>query len=580
MPAVEVSPAILEFDPGGSFPQSAGRVFILPDFGKAGVLKETSSIVVSVPASSVEGPLEFDVGGLPFEPGSDTLPLDGAASLGVSLTRSYQRDASFEIRLVTEFDEADGDHFSHAKHKLITLSCDATPGDAGGQQVAGEGNEVYVVWSDNRDDPDYYGNRDIYINRSSDGGASWPEEGVRLDSDPKGAGHSIQPQLCVEGGTAYVVWLDLRDWPGEIYFNRASSSAGGGLARVSSDLPHSAENDDADAPQICSAGDHVYVVWQSAVDLLRYEVRFNRSDNQGAAGSWLRDSSGGRIELRLDEGARPYRPNPRICCSGDDVYVAWQTREFAGTAVRPIAFNRSHDGGESWAGPFPVSDAGGDSFELCCDGDQVYIAWAQEDGIRLRRFDNVAKEWSEVVRLSEAGNRGAGLDLCCRGDLVAVVWEDDGGDTHPSRVYFNRSEARGAAGSWLASDLRLDTNPDTVASARSPAIVCDASRYHVVWRNAKAGIRDIQARRIAITAGVDPTVFVEPTSLAPSAQSGLEPSHTEDPRLSSSGDGAFIVWEQGDFRSGESTPRSSVHFNALSEARPQGLQNGDVRVRR
>ena len=85
--------------------------------------------------------------------------------------------------------------------------------------------DVHVCWRDDRD-----GRFDIYHRWSGDRGATWSSPELRLDTDPKGAAHSIAPAMCCSGPFAGIAWMDDRnavDGGSDIYGNLADFSPGG-----------------------------------------------------------------------------------------------------------------------------------------------------------------------------------------------------------------------------------------------------------------------------------------------------------------------------------------------------------------
>ncbi|MEM9195315.1 MAG: sialidase family protein, partial [Myxococcota bacterium] len=70
--------------------------------------------------------------------------------------------------------------------------------------IAGEGSNLYVVWIDSRGGSSL----DIYLNRSTDGGASWLPTAVLLENDPL-PHDSIEPRVIAPAADQVVVgWVD------------------------------------------------------------------------------------------------------------------------------------------------------------------------------------------------------------------------------------------------------------------------------------------------------------------------------------------------------------------------------------
>ncbi len=134
---------------------------------------------------------------------------------------------------------------------------------------------------------------------------------------------------------------------------------------------------------------------------------------------------------------------PVMCCDGQRVYVAWYDRRNGGL---DIYFNRSLDGGLTW---------------LATD---------------IRLDSGVAGSASSLIP-----------QICCSGANVYVAWYDERNGL--SDIYFNRSLDSGST--WLAQDVRLDTDPAGAARSREPALCCSGSRVHVAWHDLRGGTWDI-----------------------------------------------------------------------------------------
>lgn len=113
------------------------------------------------------------------------------------------RDGNFEIYYKTSTDN--GQTWSSD----LRLTSDG--GDSYHPSVAVSGSNVHITWQDNRD-----GNEEIYYKVSNDGGLSWDPD-IRLTDDP---GSSYNASVALSGQQINVVWADDRDGNWEIYFKR------------------------------------------------------------------------------------------------------------------------------------------------------------------------------------------------------------------------------------------------------------------------------------------------------------------------------------------------------------------------
>ncbi|MDQ5871184.1 MAG: exo-alpha-sialidase, partial [Acidobacteriota bacterium] len=78
--------------------------------------------------------------------------------------------------------------------------------------AADERGRVHVAWADERD-----GNREIYYQRSIDGGVSWGAP-ARLTVAP---GSSYNPSIAAQGDRVHVAWWDTRSGAHQIYHKRS-----------------------------------------------------------------------------------------------------------------------------------------------------------------------------------------------------------------------------------------------------------------------------------------------------------------------------------------------------------------------
>jgi hypothetical protein len=244
-------------------------------------------------------------------------------------------------------------------------------------------------------------------------------------------------------------------------------------------------------PDACCDGDRVYVVWYDRRNG-NMDVYFNRSLDGGD--TWLAQ------DVRLDPG-RPGAANsliPRVCCSGDRVYVVWYDDRLGGN---DIYFNRSLDAGDTWlpvavrVDTDPVGTAQSREPQIACDGERVYVVWFDDrDGswdIRFNCSRDAGDTWlADDVRVDRDPGTTARAELpqiACAGDDVCVVWRDERGGG--SDVYANCSHDGGLH--WLSEDTRLNADgPGGLAGA--PRIARAGPRIYVVWEDRRFGGADIR----------------------------------------------------------------------------------------
>ncbi|MEM7200749.1 MAG: sialidase family protein [Planctomycetota bacterium] len=397
------------------------------------------------------------------------------------------------------------------------LDTDTPPGSAAAvsPDIAVFGDAVFVTWSERRS-----GASDVYVNRSLDRGETWLPTPVRVDTEPAGASDSTAPRIAIGGTTVYIVWEDARRPPfRDIYINR---SGDGGLSWQPTDtrldfgtLPGVA---DSYAPQIAASGASVYVGW---LDLRsgRPDVYFNRSTNQG--GQWL------PLDRRLDTNAPGASSSltARLAATGNIVFAVWEERR--DDLVRgDIYSNRSLDGGVTWQSADVRLDTGSPpgaaaslTPHLALLGTNAHVVWSDNRNGRFDIYFNrsvaAGLAWlpaSERVDLgTPAGTADAVLPfVAANANGTFVAWTDmRSGDWD---VYFNRADP--GATSFQPGDLRLDTDASG-SSAIAPQLAFAGESVVAGWLDDRSGDADLRAN-LAFGA--------QPYGIASAGTGGVRPS--------------------------------------------------------
>jgi len=190
-----------------------------------------------------------------------------------------------------------------------------------------------VVWEDSRN-----GAGDIYMNRTTDGGATWLANDVRIDSDAAGAANSSGIRIDHFGQIIQAVWVDDRTGHNSIFFDRSED---GGATWLASDvqLDTGGGSVGSRTPRISTSGDHVYIAWTDNRNGA-HDVFLNSSADGGA--TWLTN------DVRADTNTPGATPslNPDVYGWNSYVFVAWE--EQRSSSKTDIYFNRSLDSGATW----------------------------------------------------------------------------------------------------------------------------------------------------------------------------------------------------------------------------------------
>lgn len=397
--------------------------------------------------------------------------------------------------------------------------------------AAGDEANVYVAWQDSYDRGLFERNA-IYVARSPDRGRTWlPEIEVS-----RSTAHCGQPQIAVRGPHVYVTWLDYRFGAAEVFFNRSTDRGATWLVndvRINSFVP--LQGIRAKSPTIAATGSSVFIAWTDTRDnALADRVWVDRSTDfgvtwtndfvvdstaapwtavsetphivaddpfvviawndgrEGAAGVYANSSSDGGLtwqpfDYRIDAAGtdNPGTKNVRLASVGPIAFAAWEdARHGPHGHYTDIFVNRTVDGGLTWQGTAqqishpPSISAVSRGVAIALDAPNVYVGWSDTrdvpfgpffDSVYVNRSNDLGATWQALeTRLDAASPIGhsADLDLLASDGVVFAVWRDTrrgGADD----VFLNYSRDGGAT--WLSSDIPLNSNPPRPPSHQSPS---------------------------------------------------------------------------------------------------------------
>ncbi len=359
---------------------------------------------------------------------------------------------------------------------------------------------VYVTWDDRRN-----GSYDVYFNYSSDYGATWQASDIRLDTgDTAGASHSLYPQInCDNSGHVYVTWDDRRNGNWDIFLNYSSDyGATWQASDIRLDTGDTAGANDSFLPSISNNGSgYVYVAWEDYRNGSYGDIYFNYSSDYGV--NW--QASDTRLDTGDTAGANYSWFAKLSSDASGHVYAIWEDyRNGSGD----IYFNYSSDYGVNWQASdtrLDTGDAAGASEswypEISSDGSgHVYVTWedyrngmsdiyfnySSDDGanwlagdIRLDVGDTAGTSNSYYPRISSDGS-----------GYVFVTWFDKR-STWFFDIYFCYSSNYGVT--WNVNDTRLDIGAKQgTCLSFGPQISSDNNGHvYVVWDDSRNGAEDI-----------------------------------------------------------------------------------------
>jgi hypothetical protein len=195
--------------------------------------------------------------------------------------------------------------------------------------AAGAPGEVYVLWEDTR-----HGKVDLFFNRSLDGGESWLEADVQVNTGVIPSLHLAAPILrCDRRGNIYVVWRDEAEGFVAFYVN-SSHDRGSTWFETPVAITAVSTAEKAAPDLVCDDTGSLLLGWcelQAGVP----GIYVNTSVDHGATWQWENQYLG-----RPLVGSRLPRPALALSPTGA-AFAAWLTS--AG-----VLFARSHDQGRSW----------------------------------------------------------------------------------------------------------------------------------------------------------------------------------------------------------------------------------------
>jgi Neuraminidase (sialidase) len=243
------------------------------------------------------------------------------------------------------------------------------------QPVLGAGSDAWVAWEEKR-----RGNPHLLVSRSVDGGATWGEE-KRIDPE-EGPASPIWPMLVEAEGRLTAVWTagvvgeTMRSW-----LWVASSTDGGATWSAPQQFY---EGSAQTLFHLAAKGPHVYLTWSGGGADGPMRIYFNASDDGGATWRLPLDSP-----MRIDQGAPEVASGrPRLALAGDSTVAAvWQETE------QQIVFRASKDGGRTWAAPVTITSADKDRvrFPIVVTTESaawvLWESWADMTGVRKTLAD-------------------------------------------------------------------------------------------------------------------------------------------------------------------------------------------------
>jgi len=341
--------------------------------------------------------------------------------------------------------------------------------------IASSGDTVHVVWSDNRDG----GNYEIYYKRSTNGGQTWGTD-TRISNNVY---FSANPSVSISGSVVHVVWDDDRDGNKEIYYNRSTDggTSWGADTRLTND-PAASENPCVSASgllviitwndnrQIGPGGYYIRSTdggknwgtetllggtWNTAVSVSGMLVHMVWVDGRGVHPGiyYKRSLDGGATwgaDMPLTINDTAYSDSPSLFVSGSDVHVAFRdSRKSTGTGYE-IFYKHSANGGITWGTDTQLTNFGVTTYNpsISASGSGVHIVWTDNHNGNFEIYYTHSTDggitWGTDTRLTDNTAVSFYPFVSASVSAVHVIWQDNRDGNN--EIYYKRNSTGNPVG--------------------------------------------------------------------------------------------------------------------------------------
>lgn len=340
---------------------------------------------------------------------------------------------------------------------------------------------IYAVWQDGRHDTS-----DVYFAKSTDRGSTWTDPNVKVNTDT-GTALQFSPDIAVDDdGNIYAAWEDTRDGDRNIYFGK--STDGGATwtdpnVRVNSDA--GTANQEGAAIAVDSAG-NIYVAWDDNRNG-DYDIYFAKSTDGGA--TWTDPN----IRLNSDEGATTQAKPILDVSPSDTIYAAWTDMRNGNSDVY-LTYSADGgstwlDSDRKINSDVGTTDQSSPALDFDSSG-TIYAAWTDkrngDSDIYFAKSMNGGTTWTNpnLKINSDLGTKDQFQPTITVDDNGAIyaAWQDDRNNEYD--IYFCSSVNGGTT--WSDPNIRANDDSSGYAQA-SPSIALDSSgdTLYLVWEDAR-----------------------------------------------------------------------------------------------
>ncbi len=324
--------------------------------------------------------------------------------------------------------------------------------------VAANGNDVHVVWFDERD-----GNREIYYKRSTNSGISWGSD-TRLTNN---TANSQVPSVIITGQTLLIVWQDNRDGNFEIYCKRSSD----GGSNWGADIRLTNNPQISEFPSASASGQFIFITWHDERDT-NFEIYGKRSTDGGL--TWSAD-----IRLTNQSYVSQF---PCVSVLGQVVYIVWRDNRDGNDE---IYFKKSTDGGNTWNTDIRLTNnvAISDTPCIVSNSSAVHVVWQDALEIYYIKSTDGGLSWGAGTRLTNNSSVSVLPSLAVSGSALHIAWQENRDGNY--EIYYKNSSNGGI--NW-SPDTRLTNNSSNSAL---PSAAVTGTSVHVVWHDNRDGNNEV-----------------------------------------------------------------------------------------
>src|ERR687887_668257 len=190
---------------------------------------------------------------------------------------------------------------------------------------------------------------------------------------------------------------------------------------------------------------------------------------------------------------------PKTTTAGDNVYVVWQSNK--GHGISNIYFRASKDNGTTFGNIINLSHNTGlsSSPQIAAYNNNVYVVWQSNKGrgisnIYFRASKDKGTTFGNIINISHNTGLSSSPQIAAYNNNVYVVWQSNA--TRNSEIYFekivNVNDNNNNNKSYF---IQENLSSNKTASSTSPNIIVLENYVYVIWRGSKAhGISNIYFR--------------------------------------------------------------------------------------